>query len=262
VFRYYQRTLKPHFSTFFLNSTAHFQHMYWRNMEPEHFKVRAGNEDQSRFEHAILFGYQEMDALVGRCLQLCGPNTTLMLCTALSQQPCLKYEDQGGKCLYRPKDFERLLAFAGVMAPHRCSPVMSEQFYIYFDSEKDAMAAEARLREVGVGDEPALRAERDSTALMAGCSIFHGVARNARLTASDQERSIPFFDLFYQVEGMKSGMHHPDGILWIRYPDHTHQVHTERVSLTSIAPTILDLFDLPCPAHMHGPSLLGAACVA
>jgi len=95
VFRHYYRRFKPHFSTFFLNSTAHFQHMYWRNMEPEDFKRKPTNEEQSAFEGAILFGYTEMDNLVGRFLRLCQPNTTLISCTALSQQACLKYEDQG-----------------------------------------------------------------------------------------------------------------------------------------------------------------------
>ena len=39
VFVWYYRRFKPHFSTFFLNSTAHFQQMYWRNMKPGRFQV-------------------------------------------------------------------------------------------------------------------------------------------------------------------------------------------------------------------------------
>ncbi len=256
VFRHYYRTLNPHFSTFFLNSTAHFQHMYWRNMEPEHFKVQPTSEEQSVFERAILFGYEEMDKLVGRFLQLCQANTTLILCTALSQQACLKYEDQGGKCFHRPKTFEQLLAFAGVTAAHHASAVMSEEFHIYFEAERDAIEAEARLSELRVDNEVVLGLRRESTVISGGCSIFHPVARNASLTAPSSGRSAPFFDIFYQAEGMKSGMHHPDGILWIRYPDRTHRVHTEKAPLTSIAPTILDLFAVRPPAHMRGPSLL------
>ena len=40
-----------------------------------------------------------MDALVGRFYDLCGNDATLVLCTALSQQPCLKYEEQRGQGL-------------------------------------------------------------------------------------------------------------------------------------------------------------------
>jgi hypothetical protein len=259
VFRHYYRKFKPHFSTFFLNSTAHFQHMYWRNMEPEHFKVKPTAAEQSVFESAVLFGYQEMDKLVGRFLQLCQPNTTLILCTALSQQACLKYEDQGGKCFHRPKNFEQLLEFAGVTAAHHTSAVMSEEFHIYFEAERDAIEAEALLRELRVEDEVVLGIRCENTVLFGGCSIFHPVARNARLTAPSSGRFAPFLDIFYQAEGIKSGMHHPDGILWIRYPNHTHRVHAGKVPLTSIAPTILDLFTVRLPAHMRGPSLLSGA---
>ena len=40
LFRWHWKRAKPDFSTLFLNSTAHYQHLYWRNMEPEHFKVK------------------------------------------------------------------------------------------------------------------------------------------------------------------------------------------------------------------------------
>jgi len=30
----------------------------------------------------------------------------IIFCTALSQQPCVMYEDQGGKVPYRPRSFE------------------------------------------------------------------------------------------------------------------------------------------------------------
>src|SRR5207247_185444 len=179
-----------------------------------------------------------------------------IFCSALSQQPCLKYEDQGGKCFHRPKDFAELLAFAGVTTSHRASPLMSEEFHLYFESDRDAIAAEARLCELQLGGEAVLRTQRENATLSGGCSIFHHVVRNAIITASGSGRSIPFFDLFYQADGLKSGMHHPDGLLWIRYPNHSHQVHTENVSLISIAPTILDVFGVPRPPHMTGPSLL------
>src|SRR6266540_4177128 len=97
VFRYYYRKLRPAFATFFLNSTAHLQHKYWRHMEPEHFTIVPSPAEQAEYESAILFGYQQMDKLLGEFIALAGRSTTLILCTALSQQPCLTYEDQGGK---------------------------------------------------------------------------------------------------------------------------------------------------------------------
>ena len=101
VFRHYYKKIKPAFSTFFLNSTAHFQHFYWRNMEPEVFTVKMSAEEAAKYESAILFGYQEMDRLVGKFIDLAGTDATLVFCTAISQQPYLAYEDKGGRQVYR-----------------------------------------------------------------------------------------------------------------------------------------------------------------
>ena len=66
LFRWHWRRARPAFSTFFLNSTAHFQHFYWRNLEPERFSVRPGADEQRAYADAVLFGYRQMDRLVAR----------------------------------------------------------------------------------------------------------------------------------------------------------------------------------------------------
>lgn len=126
LFRAVYRRLRPHFWTFFLNSTAHLQHMYWRNMEPEAFTLKPRAEEQGELANAILFGYQTMDRLVAEFRRLVGEDGTIIFCTALSQQPCVMYEGQGGKVPYRPRSFDTLIDFAGVTARDRVSPVMSE----------------------------------------------------------------------------------------------------------------------------------------
>jgi hypothetical protein len=257
LFRSYYRKTSPDFSTFFLNSTAHMQHTYWRNMQPELFKIKPSEEEQAEFASAILFGYEQMDQLVGKALELAGEDTTVMFCTALSQQPCLIYEEKGGKVLFRPRDFERLLKLAGVTAQHRVSPVMAEQFYIYFDSERDAIECEQRLATMQVDGRPALILRREDASIFAGCGIFSDQPRDAVLSLGGTERTAPFFDIFYKIEGMKSGMHHPDGMLWIRTPERRQHIHSDKASLTSIAPTILSMFGIDPPAYMKGDILEG-----
>lgn len=248
VFRWYYRKLRPHFSTFFINSTAHFQHMYWRNMEPTQFKVQPTAQEQAEYETAILVGYQAMDRIIGECLELADEQTTVMLCTALSQQACLVYEDIGGKRLYRPRRFEALLEFAGVQAACECSPVMAEEFFIRFERESDACFAEQQLALLRIDQRPVMRLRRQGKEIYAGCGIFDQLPSQAVLQRDDRADrpvTIPFFDLFYQIEEIKSGMHHPDGILWIRHPSLEHSVQTEKVSLQTIAPTVLNLLDVP-----------------
>jgi len=256
VFQFYYRKLRPAFATFFLNSTAHLQHKYWRNMEPEHFKIRPALAEQAEYESAILFGYQEMDKLLGQFMELAGRDTTLILCTALSQQPCLMYEDRGGKTFYRPRDFARLLAVAGVTAPCQVSPVMAEQFHVRFESERDARRAEAQLGALRVDNAPAMLVSREGPALFSGCKIFQPLPAEAVLRTGSG-RTTPFFAVFYQADGLKSGMHHPDGLLWIRTPQRDHRVCEERVPLRSIAPTVLEMFGVSPPEYMTAPTLSG-----
>jgi hypothetical protein len=252
VFRSHWREARPAFSTFFLNSTAHFQHFYWRNLEPDRFRVRPAEVEQRELADAVLFGYQQMDRLVAESLEMAGRDTTVVLCTALSQQPCLGYEESGGKVIYRPRDFERLLAFAGVSLPHRVAPVMAEEFHVYLESEPAAVEVERRLAAMRVGDRPALVVRRDGAGLFCGCKI-HG-ALSADATVSGAPASAPFFSLFYQVEGVKSGMHHPEGILWVRSPERAHAVHAETLPLTEVFPLLLGLLGVAAPRPRRAPA--------
>jgi len=256
VFKAVYRRLKPSFSTFFLNSTAHMQHRYWRYMEPGLFSVTPDPLKLREYESSILEGYQAMDQLLERMLAFLGDNTTVILCTALSQQPCLRYEAAGGKRGYRPKDFAALLNFAGISAPCRPEPVMSEQFWLRFDNPADAADAQLKLAALMVGQEQAVSAKCDGNGVFASCEIRRPVSEDASLRVDDSGRSAPFFDIFYALEGGKSGMHHPDGMLWIRHAGRAHKVHPERVPLLSVAPTILDLLGIDKPAYMKGVSLL------
>jgi hypothetical protein len=255
LFRWYYRKLDPHFATFFLNSTAHFQHLYWRNMDPHSFQVQPTKEDQDDHEQAVLYGYQQMDWIVGQVLAMAG-NRTIIFSSALGQQPCLKYEDQGGKVFYRPRDIEGFVKYVGITAPHQIVPVMSEEFHILFEREADAVAAEAILDQVRVNGRQGIRRSRNGSDVLAGCGIFDQLPADATMTTATNPTPVSFFDHLYQAEGMKSGMHHPDGLWWVRGPDRRHVQHDGKVPLKSCAPTILDLFGVEQPDYMSGESLM------
>jgi len=251
LFRWHWRRARPAFSTFFLNSTAHFQHFYWRNLEPERFAVRPDADEQRAHADAVLFGYRQMDRLVAETLAMAGNDATVVLCTALSQQPCLTYEESGGKVIYRPRDFERLLAFAGVTAPHRVAPVMAEEFHVYLESDAAAAEVERQLGAMRVGDRPALVVRRDGRGLFCGCKIHAAVGKDA--TVSGPGGAQPFLALFYQVEGVKSGMHHPEGMLWVRAPGRAHAVHERALPLPETFPLLLGLLGVRAPEARRSP---------
>jgi hypothetical protein len=255
VFRSMFKKHRPHFSTFFLNSTAHMQHAYWRHMDPEPFKLKPKEEERDEYGGAVRYGYEEMDRLLGRIMDLAGDDVTVVFSTALGQQPYLTLEDSGGKHFYRPRAFADLTAFLGIESPHKCAPVMSEQFRIIFESEKDADAALPALEGLRIGERQVLEVRRDGPkSIFTGCQLFDEVAEDAvMMSPSGSER--PFFDIFYTPHTVKSGMHHPHGALWVRTPSRYHRVHEGTVSLRSVAPTLLELLGLTPPSFMSAAPL-------
>ena len=261
VFRHYYRKIRPRFSTFFLNSTAHYQHFYWRNMEPEIFTVQMSKEEAAKYESAILFGYQEMDRLVAKFIDLAADDTTLVFCTAISQQPYLAYEEKGGRQIYRPSSFEALVQFAGVSMPFRIAPVMAHQFHIYLETEEAAEQAERQMRGLTVNGRQAMAVVRTGRQIFSGCHVYDNLPATTPLVATEGGRTGNFFDYFYRIDGLKSGMHHPDGMFWIRRPDRRHALHAGKVPLSDVAPTLVDLLGLSKPPSMKGESVLGPRAV-
>jgi hypothetical protein len=174
------------------------------------------------------------------------------MATALSQQPCLIYEDIGGKTFYRARTFEPLIEFAGITGCQKVEPVMSEEFHLRFANERDAADAAERLSGLRIEGRQAMQVERRETNVFSGCIIYSQLEQDALLEGGPNRRSTPFFRLFYQVESLKSGMHHPDGILWMRIPGSRPSVSRGKVSLRDLPPTILSMFGIEKPAYMTG----------
>jgi hypothetical protein len=251
VFRYYYRKSEPAFATFFLNSTAHYQHVYWRNMDSAPFSVKPSEADQREYSFAVRFGYQQMDKIVGDCLDMAGPTTTLVLSSALSQQPCLKYESTGGKTFYKILNPDHFFELVGIRSNYTYAPVMSEEFHLYMSTEDNARDAVERLAALQVGGKRAFLASSRGNEVFAGCQIYHTLSDDEMLTGL-KGKAVPFSRYFYKADITKSGMHHPDGILWIRIPIRKHSVHEPKVPLRVVAPTLLHLLGLPKLETMSG----------
>jgi hypothetical protein len=252
VFLHHLKTKRPAFSTFFLNSTAHFQHVHWRNMDPAPFKLKPTDNEQAEYQYAVRYGYEEMDKLVGDVFAAAPANAVIVLATALSQQPCLLYEDVGGKTFYRPRIGEKLVEWLGISNAKAIEPVMSEQFHIRFDNDALAREAAGKLAALKINGKSMMAAEVRDGNVFTGCTIHELLPNDAQITGGPNGASIGFYRLFYQVESLKSGMHHPDGILWIRLPGVPHKVFADKVSLRDFAPTILAMFGIEKPDYMGG----------
>lgn len=248
LFMHYFKKSRPHFSTFFLNSTAHLQHTYWRHMDPDAFSVKPDQAELDRYGDAILFGYQNMDRLLGRFFALEKHHpVTLVLASALSQQPFLKAEAEGGQRFYRPRNMDSLLAWLG-LKPAAAQPVMTHQYMLRFDEAEQTEQAVGRLQRLTVDNERLLDIDRrDPTTIYIGSQIRRLLPEDAELMTTDGE-SRRFSELFYLIDATKSGCHHPDGVLWFKTGE--GQRHRDRVSILNVLPTVLDVFDVPIPTAL------------
>jgi hypothetical protein len=252
VFRRLNRIFDVRFASFFCNSTAHLQHYHWRNMQPERFRTPPPVADHPSLREAIPEGYRAMDRLVGRILRDYA-DAVLMLCTALSQQPWTETT----KCTFRPRQFECFLEFARVAAGSAVvRPVMAEQFNVECPSTRAAEAAQERLQELTVDGRPLMHVERcGDRALFAGCRLTDAAVLERAVVRRGDGQCRPFRELFHLVHSMRSGRHHPDGVLWVRQGQ--HRVVPAKVPLIDVAPTVLRHFGVSQPPWMRGRPLPG-----
>ena len=249
VFRSLNRRHGVRFATFFSNSTAHYQHYFWRNMEPDVFEMPPAADDHPSLQKAVQTGYQDMDALLGRFLRDY-PDALLILCTAISQQPWTETQ----KVTYRPKSFDTFLKFAGIEKEGiEIEPVMAEQFHIRCKDVAAAQRVHAKLTDLTVNGRPIMFARLEDAGVFTGCNVIDGSASGQKVTRSSDGSSAGFDELFYRIHTVRSGKHHPDGVLWIR--NHAPKVVREKVPLTTVAPTILAHFQVAPPASMRGEPL-------
>ena len=150
------------------------------------------------------------------------------------------------------RDSDLITRLLKVTGSFRYRAVMAEQFHLKFDSETEARSAHRLLCSYELEDRRVFEAERSQVfhltvkgnKVYAQCRCTSIVPEDGLITSELNDQPIEFFDLFYRMEGTKSGSHHPDGLLWIRYPDMQHLVHDDRVSLRAVTPTILDYFGI------------------
>lgn len=249
VFRHLNRRHQVEFASFFSNSTAHYQHYYWRNMEPEVFEAPPSDVDSPSLAGAVLHGYRSMDRLLARFMAD-EPEALLILCTALSQEPWVDTTKQ----TFRPRDFAALFAFAGIdIDPGAVKPMMAEQFQVELPDAARAARAEAALNDLTIDGQRVLTVQRTAATLQAGCMSARAVTAGEEVRRALDNATRPFHELFYPIHTTRSGRHHRDGVLWIRTGE--HRTFPERVPLTDVAPTVLARFGVPQPDYMQGRAL-------
>ncbi len=245
LFRKLKRRLKTRFNTFFCNSTAHFQHYFWRNMEPEIFTVPPGENDHPSLRNAIEEGYRAMDRLVGKFMTEF-PDSRLVLLTALSQQPWRETT----KCTYRPRDFQAFLQFVGIDPSNvEVKPVMAEEFHLICRRPEMRQKIQEKLLAASVNGQPAMKARIEDEGVFSGCAINDFSAKGVKIMHPVGGERL-FDEVFHMVHSMRSGRHHPHGLFWVQ--SNRPRIVPDPIPLVDVAPTLLNLFAVPAPEYMTG----------
>ncbi len=250
LLKHYYYKFDLDFSTFFLNSTAHFQHLYWRYMEPESFASQASPKEMSQYKESILFGYQEMDKLLGEFMTFEKDGVMLVLATALSQQPYTQAESTGGKRYYRANDMEALFQQLN-LSYLSIKPVMTNDYMVYFSNRETQEAAFTTLQGLTYEGRNVFRLDPSDqpNTVFFGISLHQIVPPEAQIESTENSVApLNFYDWFYLMDVKKSGHHHPDGALWFKTGQ--HRVHRQQVSVLDIFPTLLDFYQIQVDAEM------------
>ncbi len=243
VFRHYYRKERPEFATFFLNSTAHYQHHYWKDADPVAFGLERAGENK-RKSKAILSGYKNMDNLLGEFMELADEDTTIMFCTALSQQPYLDEERSYYRIINEKVFFDKI----GLKTKVKYSPVMAEQFHLECNSVEEAKALSEWFQNFEmesekyfyVGSKKVFSTSIDNLRVNVQCRCAKAVEDTAVILDKNENRKISFYDVFLKMDDTKTGVHNPHGMFWVYDRSKVHKVYDKPMHLEEIQPMILD----------------------
>ena len=254
VFEHLWRTRRPDLAVFFSNSTAFLQHRYWRHMEPQAYRVRPDAEALETYGGAIRYGYEQMDRMVGKALSMADERTAIVFVTAISQQPNLRYEDIGGKFVYRPRDFRKLLDLAGIPGHATVEPVMTHQAWLTCRDEAEAAASAAALLRLQMNGEPIMSARQAGNRVFFDCKFISRVPDDSVIEVAGRGERVPFLHQFGPVGEIVNGRHHPDGAFWLHLPGQSEQhLHAGKLPLERAFDMVLNTAQAPGVAGTRAP---------
>ncbi len=246
---------RPDFASFHSNHVAHFQHTYWRAMQPELFPQPTTESETKSYGGAIEFGYRSADELLNRALKLCDDDTVLVVASSMGQKPFIS-DLKKGKSIAQLRSLDKLIEIIGLTDKIKALSTMSDQFNLYPSSPEIMRIARERLESAYV-DSP-------------GRPIFfvveHGDFLTLNLTPDEDitEHSQCYFphtgsdpviryeDLVYQTGQNKSGCHDPEGMMIIYGKGIERGKEVVGINNLDIAPTLLSLLGVSAPPEMKG----------
>ena len=255
-FKTLYRKHSPRFATFHTNHVAHYQHTYWKAMQPNEFlPLETTLKERQIYGSAIEFGYQAADRLLSEMIGLMDKDTVLVVASSMGQKP-FKTALKDGKKIMQIRDLDKLLEILQVKGQARAVAMMSDQFNIYADSPEllDSIHQQMKAAYVGKPGTRAFYTEAVGNAITATLIRADSIEEDSKMVfpLTPTAPSVRFGDLVYTTGHVKSGCHDPKGMI-VFYGAGIHP-GTELAACNNldIAPTLFSLMGEPIPAGLNG----------
>jgi predicted AlkP superfamily phosphohydrolase/phosphomutase len=256
IFSRLYRSSLPDLAMFHTNHVAHYQHLYWRAMQPDIFPEAPSSEESHTYKNAIEHGYQVADRILQRALDLIPADTVLVVASSMGQQPYINRSLKKGKRLLRLRSFEAIVDLLGLEGQIRFVPTMSDQFNIYGVTKEALSRAYSMLAGAYIdkSEQPMFSLLGLDQSMTVNIRQYNGTSEDSvcHFPVGDSYKKAKFGDLVEMFAHTKSGRHDPAGLFMICGPGIQTGHVTEEISTLDLAPTILTLLGLPVPANMRG----------
>ena len=255
-FTHLYRKHQPQFASFFSNHVAHYQHTYWKAMQPDEFApIETSQKEIETYGGAIEFGYRTADALIQRFLGFLDENTTLVVASSMGQKP-FKTALKTGKRVQQLRSLDKLIEILGMQGRAKAISMMSDQFNIYCD-EKGGLDHIFQMVEAAYVDTP--EQPMFTPDVVDGAVTL--TIRPYDTTGPDSKIHFPlcpggpehrYDDLVYISTQTKSGCHDPKGMLVFWGAGVKPGAAVGECNNLDLAPTMLALLGQPIPQAMKG----------
>jgi hypothetical protein len=244
---------RPTFATFHTNHVAHYMHTYWKAMQPGIFPQETSSAEAHDYGKAIEYGYRTADDLLKRIMGLLDQDTVLVVASSMGQQPFIS-NLRNGKRIGQLRSLDRLVDIMGLNGRVRTLYTMSDQFNIYADSAetREFVIANLKAAYIASPDRPMFYISVLGDCVTAALRPYDDVSGESLCVFPESLSQKPFRydELVYGTGMMKSGCHHPQGMLMMYGAGIKHGVQLSECTNLNLAPTLLTLLDIPVPVYM------------
>lgn len=251
------REHRPHFATFHTNHVAHYQHTYWKAMDPEKFRpLETSQEEIETYGPAIEYGYVTADRLLAKVVDLLDPETVLVVASSMGQKP-FQSALKGGKQIAQWRSLDALLGLLGVRSTARAISTMSDEFVIYAqpDAARDRILGMLQASYIDTPDQKTFVCDAVDGAVRVNLKVYE-VGR-IKPTSTVHFPTAPgaptrqYDEVIYNTGHLKSGCHDERGIIIFYGAGIPRGVELAQYDNLNVAPTLLSLLGLPIPSEMR-----------